>query len=284
MTSLSRTLSRAGPMKPPGPRRILRTQTAVNLGEPIFDSEVVPSSLVEIAPILRVANEVEASNPRVAYLCLIQLQAVEVSGNSRLLFYKGLKGAQLIKAYQTANVLFEVLKAVTQQHSVKVDDEMAFEMYGMLAGNVSALTGEYVKPAYGGEKEAFLKKVITPIYTTIAKEADRGKIEKGNHSQWRNYDDLNEYFWSGDCFRLGWPMRADADFFCQPTNPPDERNEIKPLVVPTKDIMKFPINHFRWHEFFPRAKGNIGVVIALWVPIILVDSLPLFPVNFNIYL
>jgi callose synthase len=52
--------------------------------------------------------------------------------------------------------------------------------------------------------------------------------------------------------------------------------EIKPLVGPTKDIMRIHISVYSWHEFFPHAKNNLGVVIALWSPVILVSLHILF--------
>ncbi|KAM7513805.1 hypothetical protein LguiA_003388 [Lonicera macranthoides] len=90
---------------------------------------------------------------------------------------------------------------------------MAYELHGLLAGNVSIVTGENIKPSYGGDDESFLRKVITPIYRVIEKESKKSKHGKAPHSAWCNYDDLNEYFWSSDCFSLGWPMRDDGDFF-----------------------------------------------------------------------
>ncbi|TKY73835.1 Callose synthase 5 [Spatholobus suberectus] len=90
---------------------------------------------------------------------------------------------------------------------------MAYELHGLLAGNVSIVTGENIKPSYGGDDEAFLRKVITPIYQVIEKEAEKSKNGTAPHSAWCNYDDLNEYFWSPDCFSLGWPMRDDGEFF-----------------------------------------------------------------------
>ncbi|KAF6151837.1 hypothetical protein GIB67_010411 [Kingdonia uniflora] len=523
---------RGGGNEPQPQKKIMRTQTAGNLGESIFDSEVVPSTLVEIAPILRVANEVESTNPRVAYLCRFYafekahrldptssgrgvrqfktalLQRLERENDPTLMgrvkksdaremqsFYqhyynkyiKALQNAaykadraQLTKAYQTAAVLFEVLKAVNLTQSVEVDNEileahtkvtekteiyipynilpldpessnqaimrypeiqavvgalrntrglpwptgykkkvdedildwlqsmfgfqkdsvanqrehlilllanvhirklpkpdqqpklderaldevmkklfknykkwcrylerksslwlptiqqevqqrkllymglylliwgeaanlrflpeclcyiyhhvslslsfslslshsffrselvltwnlalelalvvgvgfsvgfsvglkvMAFELYGMLAGNVSPLTGENVKPVYGGEEEAYLRKVVTPIYETIAQEAERSKREKSKHSQWRNYDDLNEYFWSVDCFRLGWPMRADADFFSMSSEHLhiDKNGESK-VATPNRWAGKINFVEIRsfWHIF-----------------------------------
>ncbi|KAF5736396.1 callose synthase 2-like [Tripterygium wilfordii] len=129
---------------------------------------------------------------------------------------------------------------------------MAFELYGMLAGSVSPMTGEHVKPAYGGEDEAFLRKVVKPIYDTIAKEAKRSREGRAKHSQWRNYDDLNEYFWSVDCFRLGWPMRADADFFCLlPEELLSDNVEEKKPVIGDRWIGKINFVEIRsfWHIF-----------------------------------
>ncbi|KAM7275814.1 hypothetical protein ACFE04_017680 [Oxalis oulophora] len=90
---------------------------------------------------------------------------------------------------------------------------MAYELHGLLAGNVSIVTGENIKPSYGGDDEAFLRKVVAPIYHVIEKEAMKSQNGKAAHKSWCNYDDLNEYFWSSDCFSLGWPMRDDGDFF-----------------------------------------------------------------------
>lgn len=64
--SLSRSMSRLPTM--------IDTGSAAD--EPAVDSELVPSSLASIAPILRVANEVEKENPRVAYLCKIFVSAL----------------------------------------------------------------------------------------------------------------------------------------------------------------------------------------------------------------
>ncbi|KAJ8616668.1 hypothetical protein MRB53_036040 [Persea americana] len=90
---------------------------------------------------------------------------------------------------------------------------MAYELYGVLSGAVSMETGENVRPACGGGPESFLNNVVTPIYRVIYEEAQKNKNGTADHSKWRNYDDLNEFFWSTDCFQLGWPLRLDHDFF-----------------------------------------------------------------------
>ncbi|KAF9595410.1 hypothetical protein IFM89_000328 [Coptis chinensis] len=94
-----------------------------------------------------------------------------------------------------------------------VFNNMAYELHGLLAGNVSIVTGENIKPSYGGDDEAFLRKVVTPLYRVVEKEANKAGYGKAPHSSWCNYNDLNECFWSPDCFSLGWPMCDDGDFF-----------------------------------------------------------------------
>ncbi|CAN8244009.1 unnamed protein product [Cochlearia groenlandica] len=79
---------------------------------------------------------------------------------------------------------------------------MAYELPVLLTGRNSK---------YGGDDEIFLRKVITPIYRVVEKEANKNETGRAaDHSHWSNYDDLNEYFGSPDCFSLGWPMRDSA--------------------------------------------------------------------------
>lgn len=70
MASPSGTNNGVGPRRSLS-RRMSRMPTMMDGEEDIHavDSELVPSSLAAIAPILRVANEIEPENRRVAYLC-----------------------------------------------------------------------------------------------------------------------------------------------------------------------------------------------------------------------
>ncbi|KAL6607973.1 hypothetical protein ACP70R_041036 [Stipagrostis hirtigluma subsp. patula] len=80
-----------------------------------------------------------------------------------------------------------------------------------------------------GSPDAFLQLIIQPIYNVMLKEAMRSKRGTVSHSKWRNYDDLNEYFWSKKCFKkLGWPMNQEADFFADPTK---TKNEAEAMVI-----------------------------------------------------
>ncbi|KAI5662239.1 hypothetical protein M9H77_21562 [Catharanthus roseus] len=109
---------------------------------------------------------------------------------------------------------------------------MAYELHSLLVGAVSITTGEKVMPQYGGGHESFLHNIVSPIYEVIHEEAMKNKDGMTRHSSWRNYDDLNEFFWSPDCFEIGWPMRRDHDFFC--TRPP---NEVKKTRRTQKSVL-----------------------------------------------
>ncbi|KAG7023001.1 putative callose synthase 6, partial [Cucurbita argyrosperma subsp. argyrosperma] len=89
---------------------------------------------------------------------------------------------------------------------------MANVVYGILYSNVHPVSGESFQTEICDD-ESFLREVITPIYQVLLMEAKRNKGGKASHSTWRNYDDLNEYFWSEKCLNLGWPMNPKSDFF-----------------------------------------------------------------------
>ncbi|RWW82675.1 hypothetical protein BHE74_00008853 [Ensete ventricosum] len=189
----------------------------------VFDNEVVPSSLGSIAPILRVASEIEAERPRIAYLCrfyafekahrldpsssgrgvrqfktslLQRLERSTFQDNTPSLakrvkksdareiesFYQqyyenyvraldqGEQADRLLLPPKMSKKRRKFMSLITSfPWTLLVLHYMAYELHGLLAGNVSVVTGENIRPSYGGDDEAFLKKVISPIYHVIDK-------------------------------------------------------------------------------------------------------------------
>nr|QKN22532.1 callose synthase 11 [Urtica dioica subsp. dioica] len=98
---------------------------------------------------------------------------------------------------------------------------MAMELNNVLDERIDRDTGRPFTPTVSGEC-GFLKSVVIPIYQTISAEAEGSRGGKAPHSAWRNYDDLNEFFWSRRCFAsLRWPLRLESKFFA--TTPKRDR-------------------------------------------------------------
>lgn len=91
--------------------------------------------------------------------------------------------------------------------------QMAKELNDVLDEKIDPETGLPYLPRESGEC-GYLKSVVIPIYQTIKTEVESSRNGKAPHSAWRNYDDINEYFWSMRCFHgLKWPLNLSCNFF-----------------------------------------------------------------------
>ncbi|KAF3549209.1 hypothetical protein DY000_02003764 [Brassica cretica] len=152
---------------------------------------------------------------------------------------------------------------------------------------------------------SFLDHVIAPLYEVVSAEAFHNENGRAPHSEWRNYDDFNEYFWSLRSFELSWPWRTSSSFFQKPirrrkyefeagrdkhrgkTSFVEHRTflrlyhsfhrlwiflaimfQIAPLVGPTRMIMKQDNIQYSWHEFVSIKNYNALTVASLWAPVV----------------
>jgi len=94
---------------------------------------------------------------------------------------------------------------------------MVLELNRMLEGFIDEGSARESAPTYR-EPNGFLKNVITPLFEVVQAEAGANKNGTASHSSWRNYDDLNEYFWDNRCFtRLSWPLDKGCNYLVKPS-------------------------------------------------------------------
>eukprot|EP00899_Mesostigma_viride_P022281 jgi/Mesvir1/3237/Mv16380-RA.1 len=97
---------------------------------------------------------------------------------------------------------------------------MAHDTHDVLERKVDPKTGSLRRPAIGGPEFTFLEQVVKPVYTMVRKEHGNATVRDKENvvsvlspSLWKNYDDINEYFWTNRCMVLGWPWHGQKDFF-----------------------------------------------------------------------
>lgn len=55
---------------------------------------------------------------------------------------------------------------------------------------------------------------MQPIYGILLSEVESSRNGTLPHCKWRNYDDINEFFWDKRCFeKLKWPIDTGSGFF-----------------------------------------------------------------------
>jgi len=90
---------------------------------------------------------------------------------------------------------------------------MAYELNLILDNHIDFDTGRPYVPHCFGEN-GFLDNVVRPLYDNVKYEVGLSSRGTKPHSAWRNYDDLNEYFWSRKCFKsLKWPLDLGSRYF-----------------------------------------------------------------------
>ncbi|KAK9131779.1 hypothetical protein Scep_011307 [Stephania cephalantha] len=92
---------------------------------------------------------------------------------------------------------------------------MVSELNRILEDYIDENTGGPVIPSTCREN-GFLNLVVMPVYDLVKREVGSSRNGTAPHSAWRNYDDINEYFWSRRCIRrLKWPFDLGSSFFVE---------------------------------------------------------------------
>ncbi|KAJ9550308.1 hypothetical protein OSB04_014353 [Centaurea solstitialis] len=92
---------------------------------------------------------------------------------------------------------------------------MSMELNTILVedGAVHVNTDQRLSPTYP-EENAFLTRVVTPVYGIVKVGVENSKHGTAPYSNWRNYDDINELFWNRSCFsELKWPIDVRSSSF-----------------------------------------------------------------------